>query len=89
MSDASLANMQSLVRGVLNEVAQSGNSVSLAVTAAIAASITDYADGQEHRQALMQGYRSAFWTVFASTALVVVIIFFGLRRGGIIGKKDN
>lgn len=38
--------------------------------------------------ALMKGYRAAFWTIFASCSTVTVILWFGLRKGGIVGKKD-
>lgn len=89
ISDAFPADIQSLAGGVFNEVSQFGNSVGLAVTAAIAASVTEHAGVRDHREALMQGYRAAFWTIFASTALVVIIVLFGLRKGGTVGKKDE
>lgn len=89
ISDAFPADIQSLAGGVFNVVAQFGNSVGLAVTAAIAASVTEHSGIQEHRAALMEGYRAAFWTIFASTSLVVVIAFFGLKKGGTVGKKDE
>ncbi|KAK2754486.1 hypothetical protein FQN54_006887 [Arachnomyces sp. PD_36] len=89
ISDAFPADIQSLAGGVFNVVAQFGNSVGLAVTAAIAASVTEHSGIQEHRAALMEGYRAAFWTIFASTALVVVIAVFGLKKGGTVGKKDE
>jgi hypothetical protein len=37
----------------------------------------------------MQGYRAAFWTIFSSAALVVVVVFYGLRKGGTVGKKND
>ena len=39
--------------------------------------------------ALLQGYRAAFWTIFAATVIVVVLTFFGLRKAGLVGKKDD
>lgn len=39
-------------------------------------------------EALLQGYRSAFWTVFAATALVLPVSYFGLAKSGLVGKKD-
>ena len=74
--------------GVFNEVTQFGNAVGLAVAAAIAASVTEHSKS-DHTNALMQGYRAAFWTVFAATATVVVVTFFGFRKGGLVGKKDE
>lgn len=89
ISEAFPANTQSLAGGVFNEVAQFGNSVGLAVTAAIAASITESSMREDKREALMNGYRAAFWTIFAATAVVVVISFWGFRKAGTVGKKDN
>ncbi|OJD19332.1 hypothetical protein AJ78_00691 [Emergomyces pasteurianus Ep9510] len=89
ISDAFPADIQSLAGGVFNEVSQFGNSVGLAVTASIAASVTEHSVIREHRSALMEGYRASFWTIFAATAIVVVISFFGLKKGGTVGKKDD
>ena len=89
ISDAFPPEIQSLAGGVFNEVAQFGNSVGLAVTAAIAASVTDHTTVHDQKVALMEGYRAAFWTIFASCAFVVVVTFFGLRKGGTVGKKDD
>jgi hypothetical protein len=64
--------------------------VGLAVTAAIAASVTEHSSlGGDDKASLMKGYRAAFWTIFASTAVVVVVTFLGLKRGGTVGKKDD
>lgn len=81
--------MQSLAGGVFNEVSQFGNSVGLAITAAIAASVTEHSGKQERLDALMKGYRAAFWTIFASCATVVIVVWFGLRKSGVIGKKQD
>jgi hypothetical protein len=76
--------------GVFNEVSQFGNSVGLAVTAAIAASITDRSsNSHSNEEALMKGYRAAFWTIFTGTAVVVVVSAFGLRKAGFVGKKND
>ncbi|KAK0388333.1 hypothetical protein NLU13_4578 [Sarocladium strictum] len=89
ISEAFPSDMQSLAGGVFNEVAQFGNSVGLAVTAAIAASVTESSPKGDGRDALMEGYRAAFWTIFAATAVVVVISFWGFRKAGTVGKKDD
>lgn len=81
--------MQSLAGGVFSEVGQFGNSVFLAVTAAVAASVTEHSSNQNRQDALMEGFRAAFWTIFTSAALIVVISFFGLKKGGYVGKKDD
>lgn len=88
ISDAFPPEIQSLAGGVFNEVAQFGNSVGLAVTAAIAASVTEHSPpGASEREALMDGFRAAFWTVFASTGMVMLVTFVGFRKIGIIGKE--
>ncbi|KAF7562467.1 hypothetical protein G7046_g1668 [Stylonectria norvegica] len=89
ISDAYPLEMQSLAGGVFNEVAQFGNSVGLAITAAIAASVTEHSGSEEHVEALMKGYRAAFWTIFASCASVTVVVWFGFRKGGIVGRKED
>ncbi|KAG6362489.1 hypothetical protein INS49_010720 [Diaporthe citri] len=86
ISDAFPPEIQSLAGGVFNEVAQFGNSVGLAVTAAIAASVTEHSASMSEREALMDGFRAAFWTVFASTGMVMIVTFVGFRKIGIIGK---
>jgi hypothetical protein len=89
ISDAFPADLQSLAGGVFNEVSQFGNSVGLAITAAIAASVTEQSTAEERVNALMKGYRAAFWTIFASCATVMIVSWFGLRKSGIVGKKDQ
>jgi hypothetical protein len=89
ISDAFPPEVQSLAGGVFNEVSQFGNSVGLAVTAAIAASITDRSTEQKNEDALMEGYRAAFWTIFAATMVVVAVSAFGLRHAGTVGKKND
>lgn len=88
ISDAFPAEVQSLAGGVFNEVAQFGNAVGLAVTAAIAASVTEHSHA-EGKTATMDGYRAAFWTIFASTATVLIISIVGMRRVGTIGKTEK
>lgn len=88
ISNAYPLDVQSLAGGVFNEVAQFGNSVGLAVTAAIAASVTEHSKS-DHTDALLEGYHAAFWTIFAATSTVSVITFFGLRKVGFVGKKDE
>lgn len=89
ISDAFPPEVQSIAGGVFNEVSQFGNSVGLAITAAIAASVTEHSGIEDHKLALMQGYRAAFWTIFAATSTVAVVCYFGLRRSGTVGKKED
>ncbi|KAL2883977.1 hypothetical protein SGCOL_000615 [Colletotrichum sp. CLE4] len=91
ISDAFPADVQSLAGGVFSEIGQIGNAVGLAVTAAIAASVTEHSAvvHDDAREARMEGYRAAFWTIFAATVAVLVIVVGGLRKGGTVGKKDD
>ncbi|KAM0551285.1 hypothetical protein ACHAPJ_008388 [Fusarium lateritium] len=89
ISDAYPPEMQSLAGGVFNEVAQFGNSVGLAITAAIAASVTEHSDITARKEALMKGYRAAFWTIFASCTTVTIVVWLGLKKGGIVGRKQD
>ena len=86
ISDAFPPEVQSLAGGIFNEVAQFGNSVGLAVTAAIAASVQEHSGAIDEKVALMNGFRAAFWTIFASTRTVKVICIFGLRKVGMAGQ---
>lgn len=87
ISNAYPPEVQSLAGGVFNEVAQFGNSVGLAVTAAIAASVTEHS-GRKQLDAIMDGYRAAFWLIFAAASVVLFVGWFGLRKTGTVGKKD-
>lgn len=88
ISNAYPADVQSLAGGVFNEVCQLGNSVGLAVTAAIASSVTAHSTSSDPTDALLQGYRAAFWTIFAATVVVLPVSYFGLAKSGLVGKKD-
>lgn len=85
ISNAYPGEAQSLAGGVFNAVSQVGNSVGLAVTAAIAASITKH----DHAGDLEKGYKAAFWTMLAAMVVVCIVTFFGLRKGGKVGGKQD
>lgn len=87
--------MQSLAGGVFNEVCQFGNAVGLAVTAAIASSVTEHSSAslstmvEPDEDALMRGYRAAFWTILAASVVVLPVSWFGHAKSGTVGKKDE
>lgn len=93
ISNAYSGKNQGLAGGVFNVMSQTGNSVGLAVTAAIAASVTAHEtpEGQDTNspEALLKGYHAAFWTMFASMVFVCCITFWGLRKGGKVGGKTE
>ena len=82
---------QALAGGVFNTVAQLGNSIGLAVTAMIAAAVSDSAErgGRSYSYAMLQGYRSGFWTCFAAAVIAVLISSIGLRKAGKVGMKKE
>lgn len=82
------AEEQSLAGGVFNQVAQFGNSFGLAVTAVIAASVTEHSTSLDDKSRLIDGFRAAFWTIFASTGAIVVISLIGFRKAGTVGQEN-
>ncbi|KAH4237090.1 hypothetical protein HBI06_053100 [Parastagonospora nodorum] len=88
ISDAFPSDVQSLAGGVFSEICQFGNSVGLTIIAVIARSVSQQSDVTPHEAWLMVGFRAAFWTIFAGCVLVIPLSFFGLRKGGLIGKKS-
>ncbi|RYP02175.1 hypothetical protein DL764_005926 [Monosporascus ibericus] len=89
ISDALPADEQSQAGGVFNQFAQFGNSVGLAITAVIAASVTEHSNELGDETRLMDGFRAAFWAIFASTGAVIVISAVGFRKAGVVGQKDK
>ena len=82
------SDVQSLAVGILNEVAQFANSIGLAITAAITASMTEKSKS-DPTDALLQGNRAAYWTIVAATPNVVISTSFGLRKADVVGIKDS
>ncbi|KAF2012238.1 integral membrane protein [Aaosphaeria arxii CBS 175.79] len=80
---------QALAGSVFNTIAQIGKSVGLATSAVIAASITEHSHHEDKTspEALMQGYRAAFWYLFALSTAVGVLFAWGLRGIGRVGMK--
>ncbi|KAF1357906.1 MFS general substrate transporter [Lizonia empirigonia] len=85
------ARDQALAGSVFNTVAQIGKSVGLATSAVIAASVTQHSKiaDKESPAALMEGFRAAFWYVFALSCAIGVLFAFGLRGIGKVGMKRD
>ncbi|PYI12353.1 MFS transporter [Aspergillus sclerotiicarbonarius CBS 121057] len=84
ISQAYPGENQGLAGAVFNAVSQIGNSVGLAISAVIAASVTAHSDGD-----LLKGYQAAYWLMFAAMIVVCVVSFVGLRSGGKVGSKKD
>ncbi|KAL8857502.1 MAG: hypothetical protein Q9178_005997 [Gyalolechia marmorata] len=80
---------QGLAGGVLNTVAQIGNSLGLAVVALLAESITMHSSIEDKKspEALMEGYRAAFWFMFALSAASFLVSCWGLHGIGRVGRE--
>ena len=81
---------QALAGGVFNTVAQLGNSIGLAATAMLASGISDSVpEARSSPDAILQGYRAAFWMCFAAGIASCVVSYAGLRKSGKIGLKKE
>ena len=83
---------QGLAGGVFSVVSMIGNSVGLAVSAAIAASVTMHKskdEAMDNPTALLKGYHVSFWTLLGCMILVCIVTFWGLKDGGKVGEKED
>ena len=83
------ARTQGLAGGVFNTVAQIGKSVGLATSAVIASSVTEHSGyiEKESPAALMEGFRAAFWYLFALSCATGLLLGWGLMGIGRVGMK--
>lgn len=80
-------HMKGLSGAVFNTCAQLGGAIGLSVVQVIASSVTSessYAN-KSSPEALMEGYRVAFWTMFGWMVLICLLCVVGLRRVGVMG----
>ena len=84
------AKTQGLAGGVVNTIAQIGKSVGLALTALIANSVTARSlSAHEGGDAVLRGYRAAFWFCFALNGITLCVSVWGLRKIGKVGLKKE
>ncbi|KAM3506265.1 hypothetical protein MY11210_007617 [Beauveria gryllotalpidicola] len=84
ISDSFPRNMKALSGAVFNTCSQLGVAVGMSVTQLIASSVTDsssYPD-KSSPEALMQGYRAAFWAMFIWMVLLGIVCLVGMRKVG-------
>ncbi|KAK0705841.1 major facilitator superfamily domain-containing protein [Apiosordaria backusii] len=91
ISDVFPKHMQALGGAVFNTCAQLGVAIGLSVTQVVASSVTNNSEFKDKStpDALMKGYRVAFWIMFGWMAFVCVVCAVGLRRVGAIGVKRD
>ena len=82
---------QALAGAVFNTVAQLGSSIGLATTAVISRAVMSHSDRADEMSAAasIEGYRAAFWTLFACMVTACVVGTVGLRKLGRIGEKRD
>lgn len=85
------ARTQGLAGGVFQTVSQIGKAVGLALSAVVANSITEkshYSD-KASPNALMEGYKAAWWFTLGLSAVTLVVGVLGLRKVGKVGLKKD
>ncbi|KAH7363441.1 major facilitator superfamily domain-containing protein [Plectosphaerella cucumerina] len=80
---------QSLAGAVFNTAGQFGTAFGYSIMQVISALVSQGQDGMKPSQALMEGYRAAFWAMLAMTLSAAIIAAFGLRKTGKIGGKQD
>jgi nitrate/nitrite transporter NarK len=80
---------QGIAGGVFNTVSQTGKSVGLALTALIANEVTAHSKctNKQSPEALLEGYRAAFWFCVALAVISLCFSVWGLRKIGKVGRK--
>lgn len=80
---------QGVAGGVFNTISQTGKNVGLALAALVANEVTanSLLIDKHSPQALLVGYRAAFWFCVALTIASLCVSVWGLRKIGIVGQK--
>jgi Na+/melibiose symporter-like transporter len=82
---------QGVAGGVFNTISQTGKSVGMALTLLIAQQVTANSSHEDKTspEALMVGYRAAFWFCVALIVSSLLVSVWGLRRIGKVGLKKD
>lgn len=81
---------QGVAGGVYNTIAQIGRSVGLTTSALIASTTTArLAVADSTPEALLTGYKAAWWYCLGLYGVTVVVIWWGLRNVGKVGAKTD
>jgi nitrate/nitrite transporter NarK len=80
---------QGVAGGVFNTISQTGKAVGLALTALVANEVTaNYLSvDKDSPEALLKGYRAAFWFCVALAVASLCVSVWGLRKIGKVGRK--
>ncbi|KAH7195128.1 major facilitator superfamily domain-containing protein [Fusarium oxysporum] len=73
---------QSVAGAVFNTAAQFGNALGLAIVQVVSAAVTNQKINPKSPEALLEGYRASFWTLFSLMLVCVLVAALGLRKAG-------
>ncbi|SPJ70973.1 related to aminotriazole resistance protein [Fusarium torulosum] len=80
---------QAVAGSVFNAASQFGNAMGLAIMQVVSTLVTKQHSGIPASEALLEGYRASFWTMFAFMVLCAAIGGVGLRKAGRVGLKQD
>lgn len=89
ITDVFPEDKQALAGAVFNTGAQFGTALGLAIMQVTSTLVSADHDGMKPSQALMEGYRASFWTMFAFMLSCALVGGLGLRKSGKIGLKQD
>ncbi|GKU22839.1 unnamed protein product [Fusarium langsethiae] len=78
---------QAIAGSVFNAASQFGNAMGLATMQVVSTLVTKQNSGMNVTEALLEGYKASFWTMFAFMILCASIGGVGLRKAGRVGLK--
>lgn len=88
VSDAFAEDTQALAGAVFNTAGQFGGALGLSVLQVVSKQ-EEEGSGLEKEDALLQGYRASFWTMFGFMILCGGMGGFGMRKVGRVGLKRD
>lgn len=80
---------QALAGAVFNTAGQFGNAIGLAIMQVVSTLVTKQHVGMKPSEALLEGYRASFWTMFAFMIVCAIVGGIGLRKAGRVGLKQD
>ena len=89
ITDVFPEDKQAVAGAVFNTTSQFGQAFGLAILQVVSTLVAKDHDGMSHVNALMEGYRASFWTMFALMVTCAVVGGLGLRKVGKVGLKQD
>ncbi|KAI6780667.1 uncharacterized protein J7T54_001171 [Emericellopsis cladophorae] len=89
ITDVFPEDKQAVAGAVFNTSSQFGHAFGMAIMQVISSLVAKDRKGMKPVEALMEGYRASFWAMFAFMVTCAAIGFFGLRKAGKVGVKED